>query len=79
MCVVTVCRISNKLEIFHGARTSDVADTVRTLRLALPAETPLCLVGYSMGAIIAANYVAISGENSGVTCCVSMSGSFDTR
>lgn len=74
MCIAAITT-----ELFHGARTSDVADVVRTLRLALPPVTPLCMVGYSMGAIIATNYAAISGEKSGLACCVSMSGSFDTR
>lgn len=53
--------------------------SVRVLRKTLPAETPLAMVGYSMGAIVASNYAAISGKNSGLSCCVSMSGSFDSR
>ena len=53
--------------------------SVRVLRKTLPAQTPLAMVGYSMGAIVASNYAAISGKNSGLSCCVSMSGSFDSR
>lgn len=53
--------------------------SVRVLRKTLPAETPLAMVGYSMGAIVASNYAAISGKNSGLSCVVSMSGSFDSR
>lgn len=65
--------------LFHGARTSDVRYSVRVLRKTLPAETPLAMVGYSMGGIVASNYAALSGDNSGLSCCVSMSGSFDSR
>ena len=53
--------------------------SVRVLRKTLPAETPLAMVGYSMGGIVASNYAALSGDNSGLSCCVSMSGSFDSR
>lgn len=66
-------------DLFHGARTTDVKSTVQALRRSLPEETPLAMVGYSMGGIIAMNYVSIAGVESGVSCCVSMSGSFDTR
>lgn len=66
-------------DFFHGARISDVRSTVTALRRSLPEHTPLVVVGYSMGGIIATNYAALTGENSGVSCCVSMSGSFDTR
>ncbi|CAM9385673.1 unnamed protein product [Pylaiella littoralis] len=75
-CMGTPVRGNN---IFHGARISDARSTVRALRRSLPEETPLVMLGYSMGGIIAMNYAAISGENSGLSCCVSMSGSFDTR
>ena len=53
--------------------------TVQALRRALPEETALAMVGYSMGGIIAMNYASVAGADSGVSCCVSMSGSFDTR
>lgn len=65
--------------MFHGARISDVRSSVRALRESLSEETPLAMVGYSMGAIVGANYCAITGDDSGIACCVSMSGSFDTR
>lgn len=52
---------------------------MQALRRSLPEQTPLAMIGYSMGGIIAMNYVALSGANSGVSCCVSMAGSLDTR
>ncbi|CAM9152607.1 unnamed protein product [Ectocarpus sp. 12 AP-2014] len=75
-CMGTPVRGDN---FFHGARISDVRSTVTALRRSLPEHTPLVMVGYSMGGIIATNYAALTGEKSGVSCCVSMSGSFDTR
>lgn len=72
------CRVP-QTDIFHGARISDVRSTVKALKQALADETPLAMVGYSMGGIIGANYAAISGDKSGLRSCVSMSGSFDTR
>ncbi|CAN0430073.1 unnamed protein product, partial [Hapterophycus canaliculatus] len=65
--------------LFHGARISDAGSTVQALRRSLPEQTPIAMVGYSMGGIVAMNYVALSGANSGVSCCVSMAGSLDTR
>lgn len=41
--------------IFSGARTCDVASAVGALRTAIP-DRPVCVVGFSMGGIIAANY-----------------------
>lgn len=66
-------------DFFHGARVADLKSTVQALQESLPKETPLALVGFSMGGIIAMNYASIFGADSGVTCCVSMSGSLDTR
>ncbi|CAM9157366.1 unnamed protein product [Chrysoparadoxa australica] len=65
--------------LFHGARVSDVDTCVKALREALPPETPLCLVGFSMGGIIAANYTCQAGSESLLASAVSISGSFDTR
>lgn len=65
--------------IFHGARVLDTKATVQALRQALPPDIHLAMVGYSMGAIIAANYAAVTGADSGLSCCVSMSGNLDTR
>eukprot|EP00903_Cladosiphon_okamuranus_P014215 g13207.t1 len=75
-CMGTPVRGAN---LFHGARVTDVKSTVKALRRSLPEETPLAMVGYSMGGIIAMNYASIAGADSGVSCCVSMSGSFDVR
>lgn len=65
--------------VFHGARVLDAKATVQALRQALPPDIHLSMVGYSMGAIIAANYAAVTGADSGLSCCVSMSGNLDTR
>ena len=72
-------RIPGAADLFHGARITDVKSTVQALRRSLPEGTPLAMVGYSMGGIIAMNYASIAGADSGVSCCVSMSGSFDVR
>ncbi|KAJ1453438.1 Alpha/Beta hydrolase protein [Pelagophyceae sp. CCMP2097] len=60
-------------ELFNGARTSDVAAAVKHVSQAFPGKA-IVLVGFSMGAIIAANYVTKAGDASGVLGCVAISG-----
>eukprot|EP00927_Polykrikos_kofoidii_P067224 TRINITY_DN62737_c0_g1_i1.p1 TRINITY_DN62737_c0_g1~~TRINITY_DN62737_c0_g1_i1.p1 ORF type:complete len:517 (-),score=59.43 TRINITY_DN62737_c0_g1_i1:61-1611(-) len=75
--------------LFTGARTSDVGAAVDTLLHAcgcekrgedssdsarLPLKTRIVLVGYSMGAIIAANYVSKARGASGLAGAVAFSG-----
>lgn len=59
-------------ESFTGARTSDAKCAVEALRHALGGK--IVLVGFSMGGIVACNYVAKSGKNAGVIGAVSFSG-----
>eukprot|EP00929_Paragymnodinium_shiwhaense_P060560 TRINITY_DN30232_c0_g1_i1.p1 TRINITY_DN30232_c0_g1~~TRINITY_DN30232_c0_g1_i1.p1 ORF type:complete len:539 (+),score=142.52 TRINITY_DN30232_c0_g1_i1:79-1695(+) len=72
-------------DIFHGARTSDVGAAVDALLYALDGEkrkpagdgapkARITLVGFSMGAIIAANYAAKAKDFSGLAGCVAFSG-----
>jgi predicted alpha/beta-fold hydrolase len=49
-------------KILHFARTSDVSAAARALRNALGNEVFVGGIGYSMGGITLANYVARSGE-----------------
>lgn len=72
--------------IFHGARTSDVGCAVEALHHALygtsrfrggdnkASPSRIVLVGFSMGGIIAANYAAKSGRDSGLAGAISFSG-----
>ena len=62
---------------FHGARTSDVAATVALVAQAAPG-VELVGVGYSMGAIVLANYVGVAGTRCPLSAVVSISGCFDT-
>lgn len=70
-------------ETFTGARTSDVGAAVDVLLHALsgetrasprPLEARVVLVGFSMGGIVTANYVAKAKEHSGLAGAVSFSG-----
>ena len=75
--------------VLHFARTSDVAAAAKALKSAIKrtsskdgsAEKPLLLagVGYSMGAITLANYVAKSGPKCDLDAAVGFSGALDTR
>jgi len=72
------------MDTFHGARTSDVGCAVDALLYALggerrrdggtPQNASIVMVGFSMGAIIAANYTAKSKEQSGLAGAVCFSG-----
>jgi predicted alpha/beta-fold hydrolase len=77
------------MNVFHGARVSDIARTAKLLKGALAKtsgavepskpQPPLIGVGYSMGAIILANYVARSGSDCSLDAAVSVSGGLDMR
>lgn len=71
--------------IIHFARTTDVEAAARALKSAIREasndnEAPLLSgVGYSMGAITLANYVATSGAQCELDAAVAISGALDTR
>lgn len=61
---------------FHGARTSDLGSLVALVAKAAPG-VELVGVGYSMGAIILANYLGVSGANCKLSAAVAISGCMD--
>jgi len=63
----------------HFTRTSDVHTAATTLRKAIGPHVTLGGVGYSMGAITLANYVAYQGNDCPLDAAVSLSGALDTR
>jgi predicted alpha/beta-fold hydrolase len=67
--------------VFHGARVSDIATTISTIRNSgIVAESQsLVGAGFSMGAIILANYVARSGPDCGLDAAIAVSGTLDSR
>ncbi len=66
--------------VFHGARTSDAHTAASVIRdRALADGQTLVGAGYSMGAIIMANYVASSGQNCALDAAVAVSGGLDMR
>eukprot|EP00536_Pseudo-nitzschia_multiseries_P009244 jgi/Psemu1/200246/e_gw1.253.58.1 len=79
--------------IFHGARTSDAHAAAKALRRALQLQQQQLLlpnqnqnrnqllvgVGYSMGAIVLANYVASYGPECALDAAVAVSGGLDMR
>ena len=76
--------------LLHFARTSDAAAAAKALKNAirkmkdhspnaLTKSPMLAGVGYSMGAITLANYVARSGKNCDLDAAIGFSGALDTR
>lgn len=74
--------------LLHFARTSDVAAAAKFLKNALAKledhnqltySPMLAGVGYSMGAITLANYVARAGKNCALDIAIGFSGALDTR
>ncbi len=66
--------------VFHGARTSDAHTAASVVReRALADGQTLVGAGYSMGAIIIANYVANSGKDCALDAAVAVSGGLDMR
>ena len=61
---------------FHGARTSDLSALVSLVAAAAPGVR-LVGVGYSMGAIILANYLGVAGESCPLSAAVAVSGCMD--
>ena len=65
--------------LFHGARVSDVHAAAGVVRLGLAPGQTLAGAGYSMGAIVLANYVARSSERCRLDAAVVVSGGLDMR
>jgi predicted alpha/beta-fold hydrolase len=75
--------------LLHFARTSDVDAAAKALKAAMtkvrhnpksPENGPMLVgVGYSMGAITLANYVARAGQNCALDIAIGFSGALDTR
>lgn len=65
--------------VFHGARIADIEATVQTIRIAIYPGQSLVGVGYSMGAIILANYVARTGADCALDAAIAVSGVLDSR
>uniref|UniRef100_A0A7S2LSQ2 AB hydrolase-1 domain-containing protein n=1 Tax=Leptocylindrus danicus TaxID=163516 RepID=A0A7S2LSQ2_9STRA len=63
----------------HFARTSDFEAAVRAIKRVSKDSQLIVGVGYSMGAITLANYVAKSGEICHLDVAVAISGALDTR
>ena len=61
---------------FHGARTSDLGALVALVAEAAPGVR-LVGVGYSMGAIILANYLGVAGPTCALAAAVAVSGCMD--
>lgn len=70
-CMGTPVRGTSSL--FSGARTCDVGAAVDLLKMAI--DRPVCVVGFSMGGIIAANYAVRSGKRTAASAVVCVSGS----
>lgn len=70
-CMGTPVRGTTSL--FSGARTCDVGAAVDVLKMAI--DRPVCVVGFSMGGIIAANYAVRSGKRTTASAVVCVSGS----
>ena len=65
--------------IFDAAKVVDVHATSKALRRALSSEQTLVGAGYSMGAIILANYVARAGKDCPLDAAIPVSGGLDMR
>ena len=66
--------------IFHGARTSDAQAAASVIKHRAVADGQILVgAGYSMGAIIIANYVASYGKDCALDAAVAVSGGLDMR
>lgn len=65
--------------IFHGARVTDVNAAAKALKRSLVKGQTLAGAGYSMGAIVLANYVSRSGKRCFLDAAVVVSGGVDMR
>lgn len=65
--------------LFHGARTSDLATAARIVSEAAAGAggAPVVGVGFSMGAIVLANFCGTAGEDNPLACAVGLSGCYD--
>lgn len=64
--------------MFHGARVSDVKQVAFCLRKSLPKNSKICLVGFSLGGIIAANSSVKHDIYKSVDAAVILGGAFNT-
>jgi predicted alpha/beta-fold hydrolase len=62
--------------LFHGARTSDLATAAQLLSRAVDGA-PLVGVGFSMGAIVLANFCGTARGANPLSCAVGLSGCYD--
>ena len=60
--------------IFHGARVTDVNAAAKALKRSMGKGQTLAGAGYSMGAIVLANYVSRSGKRCFLDAAVVVSG-----
>mmetsp|Transcript_38012 Transcript_38012/g.57865 ORF Transcript_38012/g.57865 Transcript_38012/m.57865 type:complete len:169 (-) Transcript_38012:764-1270(-) len=65
--------------MFHMARTDDVAEAAMKVRQSIGPNQILTGVGFSMGGIILSNYVARSGESCQLHAAIAVSGGLDLR
>lgn len=65
--------------LFHGARWTDAHEAAQALRAGLAPQQRLAGVGFSMGAIVLANYAARSGADCALDAAVCISGGLDMR
>ena len=63
---------------FHGARTSDLEALVKLVAKVAP-PTPLVGVGFSMGAIVLANYLGVAGSRCPLVAAIAVSGCMDAE
>jgi len=66
-------------QVFHGARVSDIHQVTKIIKQQLLEGHLVVGVGYSMGGIIIANYVARYGESCQFDAAVAVSGGLDMR
>jgi len=67
----------HKGHLFHGARISDLQETVEMLSTSC-GGAPIVAAGFSMGAIILSNYIAQLGKDCPLTAAVAVAGCFDS-
>ncbi len=66
-------------KMFHGARIGDVDIVAKKMRDAMPSDSKLVGVGYSMGAITLANYVARAADKCALDAAIGIGGGLDMR
>jgi len=64
--------------IFHGARTCDVGAALDAFRLALGDNHNIAIVGWSMGGILATNFVVAAGSKANCIAAISICGALSS-